>query len=158
MHLFSNLGFIFVRSLDEMRSSILYPRLPTNSEQSLTDSVVTEQTANCLFRADEIVERIVKTPNEDELSRLLDDSSKFVRKVTLEKGTRIVQDAQICRRLPINGVDCQNENNVVAVWIEGEALSRASSDIVSKKEKKVAANTFDASRGWWHYYGLRMEQ
>lgn len=141
---FLELGFYFRQKSGREAFRHLVSVLTEEFGAVPANSVVTDQTANCLSRANESAERIVKTTSGNELNRLLDDSSKFVRKVTLEKGTRIVRDAQeYVVVLPINGADCQNENNAVAVWIEGEALSRASNDNVSNKEKKIAVNTFE---------------
>lgn len=139
------LGFYFRQKSGREAINFLAAALTTHFDAVPAVAYAADLGTPSLFRADDVIGRPVKTPGVDDLNRLLGDSSKFVRKINFDRGTRIVRDAQeFLVVLPIEGAECKNEGNAVAIWVEGAAFSRASNTDVSKKEKKVASNSLSA--------------
>ena len=112
----------------------------TNSFGAVPKSaIVSDQAKPSLLRAIDTIDQPVKLQDADDLDRLLSDSTRFVRKVSFDGGTRVVRDAQeFLVVLPIEGAECKDESNVIAIWVEGAAFSRAPNPEISKKEKQVA--------------------
>jgi len=142
---FLELGFYFRQKSGREAISLLAEALTTHFDAVPAVANAADLATPSLFRADEVIDRQVKIEGVDHLSRLLGDSSKFVRKISFDKGTRIIRDAQeFLVVLPIEGADCKLEGNAVAIWVEGAAFSRASNTDVSKKEKQIAFNSLCA--------------
>jgi hypothetical protein len=139
------LGFYFRQKSGREAIRCLATALTTHFDAVPTNAYAADLAARSLYRADEVVDHQVKTPSHDDLNRLLNDSSRFVRRISLDKGTRIVRDSQeFLVVLPIERPECKNEGNAVAIWVEGALFSRASNTEVSKKEKQVAINALTA--------------
>jgi len=138
------LGFYFRQRSGREALNCLIATLLTEFNAVPKHAFATKSTSASLFRAEEGTDCLVKTPNANDLARLLNDSSRFVKKIIVDKGTRIVRDAQeFVVVLPIESSNCEDEGNSVAIWVEGAAFSRACSAIGSKTERKVAAKTLE---------------
>jgi hypothetical protein len=141
---FLELGFYFRERSGREALNCLATTLMTEFNAVPKHALVTKSTSASLFRADEGVDSLVTTPKTNDLRQLLDDSSRFVKKIIVDKGTRIVSDArEFVVVLPIESSESENEGNSVAIWVEGEVFSRACSETGSKREQKVAAKALD---------------
>lgn len=141
------LGFYFRQKSGRDSLRLVAETLTNHFGAVPRDACAVDQTGSSLTRANEARERTAKLSSADDLDRLLRDPSIFVRKVSFDGGTRVVQDArEFLVALPIEGSDCKDESNVVAIWVEGAAFSRDPKSQISKKEKQVAARALTAFR------------
>lgn len=141
------LGFYFRQKSGRESFRLLAETLTNHFDAVPIDACTVDQIGPSLMRSNEARERTAKLRNADDLDRLLREPSIFVRKVSFNGGTRIAKDAQeFLVTLPIEGANCKNESNVVAIWVEGGAFSRDPNSQISKKAKQVAARALAAFR------------
>ena len=141
------LGFYFRRESGRESLRFVAETLTTSFGAVPREACAVDHTGPSLNRAKEARERTSTLDSTDDLVRLLRNPSIFVRKVRFDGGTRVVQDAQeFLVALPIEGTDCKDENNVIAIWVEGASFSRDPNSQISKKEKQVAARVLTAFR------------